>query len=254
MGFLDLTRPDHAYLFAFLQCDGHLTENTRNRGKLSVELSIRDVVLLKQFQEIVPYYSSITTRTRSTNFAKHYASAVWTVCALQARRELVELGVPVGRKSSIVRPPGVPYSRIDYLRGLVDADGSVGVTTPGLPFVSLTTSSEALKDFFLSQCYDLPGQPRHIARTRRDGVYNPMATRECAVDLARRLYYDGCLALERKIRGAQAAACWSREPYGQLEFSFRRTRRGARHKRDELEHRIRQRTLELRAGSTSPCS
>jgi LAGLIDADG-like domain len=254
MGFLDLMRPDHAYLLAFLQCDGHLSENTRNRGRLSVELSIRDVALLKRFQEIVPYNSSISTRTRTTNFAKRHVSAIWTVCALEARRELIELGVPVGRKSSIVRPPDVAYSHIDYLRGLVDADGSVGLTRRGLPFVSLTTSSEAMKEFFLSQCCDLAGQPRHIARTRRDGVFNPMATRECAVDLARRLYYDGCLALERKIRGAQAAACWSREPYGQLEFSFRRTRRGARHKRDELEHRIRQRTLELRAGSTSPCS
>jgi hypothetical protein len=40
MAFLDLTSADHAYLFAFLQCDGHLSESTRNRGRLSVELSI----------------------------------------------------------------------------------------------------------------------------------------------------------------------------------------------------------------------
>ena len=55
MGSLELTRPEHAYLYGFLQCDGHLTENTRNRGRLSVELSIRDVALLERFQELVPY-------------------------------------------------------------------------------------------------------------------------------------------------------------------------------------------------------
>jgi hypothetical protein len=164
MRFLNLTRPDHAYLFAFLQCDGHLVQNTRNRGSLSVELSVRDAALLNRFQEIVPYYSSIRTRTRSTNFANRHTSTVWTVCALQFRRELIDAGLPVGTKSDVVAPPSTPFSETDYLRGLVDGDGSVGVTRLGLPFVSFTTSSEALKDFFLSQCRDLPGQPRHVSR------------------------------------------------------------------------------------------
>jgi LAGLIDADG-like domain len=38
-----------------------------------------------------------------------------------------------------------PFSTNDYLRGLVDADGSVGITSLGLPFVSFTTASEDLR-------------------------------------------------------------------------------------------------------------
>jgi LAGLIDADG-like domain len=254
MGFLDLTRPEHAYLYGFLQCDGHLTENTRNRGRLSVELSIRDVALLERFQELVPFPSSITTRTRSTNFTKRHTSAIWSVCALEARRELIDLGLPVGRKSGRVEPPSVPFSQIDYLRGLVDADGSVGVTRQGLPFVSFTTASEDLRDFFLSQCRDLPGQPRHVTRNTRDMVFNPMATRECAVDLAARIYYENCLALERKATPAQRVTSWTRQPFGQLELPFGRTRRTVRHARAEVEMRIRQRTVELRDLVKSPCS
>ena len=254
MGFLDLTRAEHAYLFGFLQCDGHLSENTRNRGQMSVELSIRDVALLERFQELVPYPTSITTRTRSTNFVKHHTSAIWTLCALEARRELIELGIPVGRKSRVVQPPSVPFSTNDYLRGLVDADGSVGVTSLGLPFVSFTTASEGLRDFFLSQCRDLPGQPRHVARNTRDGVFNPMATRECAVDLSGRIYYQNCLALERKVTAARRAMNWTREPLGQLELPFGRVRRGARHARERIEVRIRQRVVALRVASTNLCS
>lgn len=253
MGFLDLTRPEHAYLFGFVQCDGHLSENTRNRGRLSVELSIRDVALLESFQQLVPYPSSITTRTRSTNFAERHTSALWTVCALELRREVIALGLPVGRKSELVEPPRVPFSKVDYLRGLVDADGSVGVTSLGLPFVSYTTASQALRDFFLSQCPELPGQPRHVARTIRDCVFNPMATRECAVDLAKRLYYDNCLALQRKTTAAQAATQWTREPFGQLALPFGERRRAVLH--EELVKRIRLRALELRAEvPTIPCS
>ena|SRR2546421_3646168 len=247
MGFLDLTRADHAYLFGFLQCDGHLSASTRNRGRLSVELSIRDLSLLERFQELVPYPSSITTRTRSTNFTRRHTSAIWTVCTLEVRRELIDLGLPVGRKSGLVQPPPVPFAVNDYLRGLVDADGSVGVTSRGLPFVSFTTASEDLRDFFLSQCRDLSGQPRHVARNARDGIFNPMATRECAVDLVARIYYENCLALERKANAALRTMDWIREPCGQLELPLRPARRGTRHACEQIEMRITERTLALRA-------
>lgn len=213
MGFFDLTRPEHAYLFGFLQCDGHLLENTRNRGRLSVELSVRDVALLERFQEIVPYYSSITTRTRTTNFSKRHTSAVWTVCALEARRELIDLGLPTGRKASILRSPSVPFSKVDDLRGLVDADGSVGfMRRPAVPFISLTTSSEALKDFFIDSCPATTGAPRGRQRNRRDGVFNLLVLREAAVALATELYYEDCLALPRKLKEARQLQSWVRPP------------------------------------------
>lgn len=252
MGFLDLTRPEHAYLFGFLQCDGHLSENTRNRGRMSVELSIRDVALLERFQELVPYPTSITTRTRSTNFTKCHTSAIWILCALEARRELIDLGLPVGRKSPIIQAPAIPFSTNDYLRGLVDADGSVGVTSLGLPFVSFTTASEALRDFFLSQCRDLPGQPRQVERNTRDGLFNPMATRECVVELGGRIYYENCLALQRKATAARQTTSWSREPLGQLELPFERAMRGGRPARQRIEKRIRQRVDALRDAAYEP--
>jgi hypothetical protein len=185
---------------------------------------------------------------------KRHTSAIWTLCALQARRELIELGLPVGKKSRIVQPPSVPFSTSDYLRGLVDADGSVGVTSLGLPFVSFTTASEDLRDFFLSQCRDLPGQPRHVSRNTRDGVFNPMATRECAVDLVGRIYYQNRLALERKATAARRAMNWTREPLGQLTLPFARARSGPRRARELIELQIRQRVVGLRIAPTNPCS
>jgi len=108
-GVLDLRLPEHAYMFGFLQCDGHLSENTRNRGRLSVELSAVDRPLLERFRDLVPFPSSITARTRRTNFSEQHTSVVWTVCYLEFRRELITLGLPVGRKSRVVRPPSVPF-------------------------------------------------------------------------------------------------------------------------------------------------
>ncbi|MEU6971349.1 LAGLIDADG family homing endonuclease [Kitasatospora aureofaciens] len=145
MTFFDLERPEHAYMFAFLQADGHLTEQSRNRGRLSVELSARDAPILEEFERLCPFNSTISHRTRTTNFKEDHTSVMWTVCAREFREELQALGLPVGRKSEIIAPPRVPFSERDYLRGLIDADGSVGRTSQDLPFVSLTTKSDALR-------------------------------------------------------------------------------------------------------------
>ncbi|WP_308402299.1 hypothetical protein [Streptomyces telluris] len=140
MTFMDLEGPRYAYMFGFLQADGHLQAGTGQKGRLTVEISHRDIGILRAFQQLCPYNSTITERTRATNFSASHHSAIWTLCALEARDRLVELGIPYGKKSTRITPPPVPFSRRDYLRGIIDADGAVGFTSQGLPFVSLATT------------------------------------------------------------------------------------------------------------------
>ncbi|GAA4867087.1 LAGLIDADG family homing endonuclease [Kitasatospora terrestris] len=205
-----LEAPDHAYMFAFLQADGHHSASDRNRGRVSVEVSARDAPILEAFQRICPHNSSIKYRTRATNFAAEHASAAWSVHALEFREQLLDLGLPIGRKSDSVTPPTVPFSTRDYVRGLVDADGSVGRTGAGLPFVSLTTKSEPIKRFFCDYAQQVTGTHRTVNRNARDDIYNILYTCEDAVALARDLYYPGALALPRKLSAAAHAAAWIR--------------------------------------------
>lgn len=212
MTYFDLERPEHAYMFAFLQADGHLTEQSRNRGRLSVELSARDAPILEEFQRLCPYNSTIKYRTRTTNFKADHTSVMWTVCAQEFREELQELGLPVGRKSEIVAPPTVRFAERDYLRGLIDADGSVGRTSQDLPFVSLTTKSDALATFTVGYADRLCGAHRKLTRNKRDDIYNILFLNEAGVTLAADLYYPGCLAVPRKVAGADRARTWVRPP------------------------------------------
>ncbi|MFE2412270.1 LAGLIDADG family homing endonuclease [Kitasatospora sp. NPDC059408] len=211
MTFFDLERPEHAYMFAFIQADGHLTQGVGNKGRLAVELSARDAPILEEFQRLCPFNSSIRYRTRTTNFKADHTSVMWTVCAREFREELQALGLPVGRKSEIVAPPTVPFSGRDYLRGLIDADGSVGRTAQDLPFVGLTTKSDAIASFFTDYAEALSGSERRIfRRNSRDGIYNIVYTREEAVAIASDVYYTGCLSLPRKQSGAALAGSWRR--------------------------------------------
>ncbi|MFD7452530.1 LAGLIDADG family homing endonuclease [Kitasatospora sp. NPDC059827] len=210
MTFFDLERPEHAYMFAFLQADGHLTEQSRNRGRLSVELSARDAPILEEFQRLCPYNSTISYRTRTTNFKADHTSVLWTVCAREFREELQALGLPVGRKSEIIAPPSVPFSERDYLRGLIDADGSVGRSSQDLPFVCLTTQSDAIATFVHGYLDGLTGTRRTFRRNKRDGIFNLFYSREEAVTILGHIYYPDCLALRRKRTAAAEAAAWVR--------------------------------------------
>ncbi|MGC9541694.1 LAGLIDADG family homing endonuclease [Streptomyces sp. UG1] len=219
---MDLTVPEYAYMFGFLQADGHLQKGVGQKGRLSVEISARDIELLRMFQKLTPYYSSITERTRSTNFAKIHTSVVWSLFSLEARTRLNELGLPYGRKSQTIAPPRVEVSTGDYLRGLVDADGSVGFTSKGIPFVSLTTASTAIACHLRDYARDVAGAERIIKRNARDGIYNLFYTMDAAQRLAGNLYYPGCLSLARKRTTADSIADWVRPADMRATYTRRR--------------------------------
>ncbi|MEU0107900.1 LAGLIDADG family homing endonuclease [Streptomyces sp. NPDC006251] len=219
---MDLTVPEYAYMFGFLQADGHLQQGAGQKGKLTVELSARDIGLLQKFQRLTPFYSRISTRTRSTNFAELHTSATWTLCSLEARTRLNELGLPYGRKSKTIAPPLVEFSSRDYLRGAIDADGSVGFTSKGFPFVSLTTASTAMASFLSGYAKEVAGAERTTKRNTRDGVYNVLYTVERAQRLAAALYYPGCLSLERKHAAAASLAAWVRPAGMRAAYTKRR--------------------------------
>lgn len=208
--FMDLTVPEYAYMFGFLQADGHLAQRVGKKGRLTVEINAKDIELLRTFQELTPYYTSITERTRSTNFSEIHSSAVWSLCSFEARTALNDLGLPYGRKSKTIAPPTVEFSRGDYLRGVIDADGSVGYTSEGFPFLSLTTASTAIAAYLCFYAGKVTGAERSLKRNARDGIYNILYTKENAQLLAADLYYKGCLSLERKQTAADSLGAWVR--------------------------------------------
>ncbi|WP_406354472.1 LAGLIDADG family homing endonuclease [Streptomyces sp. NBC_00658] len=208
-GFMDLEDPNYAYMFGFLQADGHLAKGPGQKGRLTAEINARDIEILREFQRLTPYNSSIKERTRSTNFAKNSHTAIWTLCSLEARTKLNQLGLPYGRKSKTITPPRVEFSRRDYLRGIIDADGSVGYSQ-GYPFISLTTASTSIMAYLCSYAEDITGAERKLRRNQRDDIYNIMYITEAAQKLTARLYYPGCLSLKRKQATAESVAAWTR--------------------------------------------
>ena len=206
----DLKKPEYSYMIGFMQADGHLQSATRNRGRMSIELSERDFFILEKFKEIIAVNSTLSTRTRDTNFKKKNISVSLTICSKQFRDTINYYGVPYGKKSNIIEPPKHDFSESDYWRGILDADGSLGITANGFPFLSLVTASENLAKSFCELIYKYTGLVNKVNRNSRDGVYNIMLTKEKCQKIISVLYYKDCLSLPRKYETSKKVLSWKR--------------------------------------------
>ncbi len=206
---INLKNPFYAYLFGLIQTDGHLYQNTRNRGRLSIELNERDEVILLEIQKLLPFYSSIRKRTRTTNFGTNTFVSL-NVSDKQFRDILEAWGLPSGKKSKIIKPPLEKFSKVDYFRGLIDGDGSLGLTANGFPFLSLITASPLIVEKYLKFIQQITGKAKTSKPNVRDKVSNIAVYKEDAQLVVKKLYYENCLAIPRKLAKANEVLAWKR--------------------------------------------
>jgi hypothetical protein len=208
----DLTDPASAYVFGFMQADGHHHRGIGRKGSISVEIKASDVDVLRAMQHVLPWKTTVRFRTRSTNFAAVAESATLALFGIEGRMRLLDLGLPVGRKSGVIAPPAEPFSHRDYMRGLIDADGSVGFTAQGLPFVSIVTASSAIAEFTCAEFLRVAGATRTARRNVRDYVFNLMVVSDPAAEFARWLYQDASIAIPRKRAASRRAGSGPARP------------------------------------------
>ncbi len=197
----DINTPNYSYLIGFIQSDGNLIRTNKalpNKGRMSIELSIKDVEILKKIKEIIPVFSSIGTRKRNTNFKNDYESVSLRVYSKQFRETINYYGVSYGKKSNNINVPNVEYIENDYWRGIIDGDGSLGFTKDGRVYISLVTNSEMLIQSYFKFLYKITGKIYTRNRNVRDKAYNLIVFNEDAKKLCKALYYKDCLSINRK--------------------------------------------------------
>ena len=189
---------NESYIFGLLITDGNLYLTTRNRGRVVLEVSIKDKDIVHKLYETIPH-SSIHQRKRNTNFKNDYATISFWNHQWGFRQKLIDAGFPTQNKTMMASPPLINYNKYHFWRGVIDGDGSLGVTSQNIPFVSLTTKSEALKDAYITFIQEEIGVNINAHRNQRDNIYNIMLTRSNALKLTNLLYrvHNG-LSIQRK--------------------------------------------------------
>lgn len=210
---IDLTDSNIAYIFGLFQTDGHLSANTRNRGRLSLEINIKDQNIIHDIAKILPVTYTIKYRTRTTNFKKSNKSIILNIFDLSFRQELILLGLPIGNKSKIIKPPTTQYSEKDYWRGIIDGDGSLGFCKSGkyiVPFISLITTSKNLYLAYKKFVFKIINHIVNINPNKRDNAYNIILKSEDAQKMINYLYSNSNIFIKRKQDIAKEIIKWKR--------------------------------------------
>lgn len=209
--------PNFAYVIGFIQADGHLSTKRISddgkligKGKMQISLSIRDKEILPKIGNILADKFHISTRITDTNFKDNFESATLTINDIEVRQKLFDNGIPCGKKSEIVFPPKELEYDCDYWRGIIDGDGSLGLTSTGIPFISLITNSAKLANAYVAFLQSITGKIKTLTRNKRDNCYNIAIWREDAQIVAKKLYYKNCLAIDRKKNKAKEVNSWKR--------------------------------------------
>ena len=221
----DIKNKEHAYVIGLLQADGHFSEYTRNRGRVSLELSIKDKDILEKIDKILTCNSTTHERTRDIKLNGYEYTGV-TSSNLSFfdldTRESLKKYLPISSKSSIIEKPD-NILEIDYWRGIIDGDGSIGITKNGYPFISLITCSEKIAIQYIEFLEKIIGYKKKNNRNKRDNAYNIVIFKEDSQKLAKLLYYDNCLSIDRKYNSAMQVIDWVRPTnMKKRDFSFKK--------------------------------
>lgn len=212
---------DTSYMIGLFQTDGSMSLEGKNKGRFRLELSSRDEDIIYKLEKIIPYKYTTRKRRRKISIKEHdynNETIQLTVYNLNFRNELLSWGIPYGKKSKIIKPPLhlENLSIKDYVRGLYDGDGSLGITSQNIPYISFTTDSDDIVNFLKNYISEITGKPlKDIKRNIRDNIYNIVITKEDAVKFCNDVYYDGCLSLDRKYQKSIEVKKWVR-PEGMI--------------------------------------
>ena len=213
---LDMNIDAHAYLYGLALSDGSLNgrkSNPRASGLLSIEIRSSDNDVLKQLANQLPWPCRIVERSRQSPFdGTEYRSTALHCRSADLRCQMIDAGFPVGTKSRTCQPPD--GANAAFWRGMLDGDGSLGLTAAGLPFVSLITKSPAVADGYLDFVAKVAGYRPRAQPNRRDDVWNIMVTRQRAVDVVQAVYKNESLCIGRKAQSALAVLRWVKPPDG----------------------------------------
>lgn len=205
-----LSIEDKSYLIGLFQGDASLYMNTGNRGKLTYEISFEDKDIILKINNLLKSYVNISIfrRTRNTNFKNNYQSIGLNIYDLEFRNQIKKY-VNYGKKSDNIKHFD-DLDKINYIRGLTDADGSMGVTFGNRCFWCLCTKSEYIKEFIVLDVYRTLNKKMIINRNKRDNIYNITLYDEYAQEYTNRLYSNANLFIDRKYNLYLSVQRWKR--------------------------------------------
>lgn len=199
-----------SYIYGLFVTDGNIyIQKGKNKGKCVLELSYKDKDIIEKLYNIIPN-CFIRERVRNTNFSKQYHSISINNYTKEFRQKLFEYGFPKRNKTLNANIPIKEYSESDFWRGVIDGDGSIGITKNSEPFISLVTKSDCLFNAYLEMLKRNFNLYKVVNKNKRDNCYNIVVKNEDAIALGEFLYNKASVYINRKYEKFLEFKNWKR--------------------------------------------
>lgn len=190
----------YSYLFGLFGTDGWVTLNKTKEHISVLNIELVDKDILDTIATMIPDCSR-SERKRDTNFKKNHYSYVLRCTNKDLISWLEKNGFPLTDKTNTIKPPTGNYSEADFWRGVIDGDGSIGVKkAEEQPFLSLTTKSETLKEFYDDFIEKHTNFRPNNSRNMRDNIYNITLHGQKAIKIMSIIYEDSFIHIDRKYQ------------------------------------------------------
>ena len=200
----ELSLEEKSYIYGLLLADGTLNFANQEKytGQIVLEINKKDEDIIDKLCDIV-LHSTKTERIRDTNFKDKYHSVQFRICRQKFIKELIDFGFPTKDKTLNAAPPILNYDKNAFWRGVIDGDGSIGLSRNSYnddnhAFLSLTTKSEILKNEFCKYIKTITGQELNPHRNKRDNIYNITITSYKCISVLKEIYKNATIYLNRK--------------------------------------------------------
>ena len=193
------------YVIGLIATDGNLSKDKRH-----INITAKDEAYLIAVRDALGLEVKIGKNCRGGSKEKNYAFLQFG--DVKFYNYLSEIGL-TERKSLTIGALKVPPEYFsDFLRGVIDGDGSIlswyHPTNGGEQWsVKIVSGSDKFVGWLQMQCAMYFGAIGKIhiypKKNRRNELYVLKFGKIAAKILLKQCYYEGCLALERKLRSAQ---------------------------------------------------
>ena len=201
----------YSYLYGLFGADGSVKLNNKNNIiGLVLEINEKDKDIIYAIESLLND-SSVSYRTRDTNFKKDYSSITLHCHDKNFLAYCENNGFPKVDKDKNINIPLI-YSEPDFWRGVIDGDGSIGSKkVDNQPFVNLTTNSDYLKESFCDLIQKITKFRPKCNRNKRDNIYNITLHGIKALKILQYIYQDAEIFLLRKYEKYQSVASWQKK-------------------------------------------
>ena len=207
------------YIYGILITDGNLNltyykNGNIRRGRVTLSISPKDADIAYKLADCIPN-SHIKHRKKeiisiNSHSYKNYETIEFINNYKWFRDELINRGFPIKDKTYTCSIPNDYYDESDFWRGVIDGDGSIGYTSTGEPFLSLTTCSDRLSNSYKQFLFENFGIEKILKKNKRDGCYNIVLKNEDAINVATFLYECAEIYIDRKYNKYLEIKNWVR--------------------------------------------